>query len=422
MATGVPKIEWLNDPSVVLSGQRGKLVDFDRERSRRKGDPAFTRLRSAATGKLESRLYWADNLDVLSSLSNDSSICGKVRLIYIDPPYATNSVFQSKAMKPAYADVLTGERYLLFLRARLELLRGMLADDGSIYVHLDETMVFHAKVMMDEIFGAKNFRSFITRRKCSSKNYTHKTYGDVSDYILFYTKSAQYVWNRPVAPWTDEHADREYPYAEETTERRFKKVPLHAPGVRNGPCGKPWRGMAPPAGRHWKTTPAKLEALDAKGEIYWSSTGNPRKKVYLDESKGVSVSNLWMDCRDAHNQNVKITGYPTEKNETILDRIVRASTNKGDLVLDCFCGSGTTLAAAQALDRRWVGVDNSKDAILTSIKRLAPMAADSLTVLAPATLAADGKDARSLMTAIVSRAKQSPAIKAAKKAPRGLAK
>lgn len=368
MATGVPKIEWNNDPSVVLPPRHGEVIDITRAQ-RRRAQEDFVRLWPSSSADRKNRLYWSDNIDALGALRCDRAVAGKVRLVYIDPPYATNSVFQSKSMKPAYADVLTGERYLSFLRERVAALRDLMADDGSMYVHLDATMVFHAKVLLDEIFGVRNFRNFITRRKCSSKNFTHKAFGDIADYILFYTKGDTWVWNKPVEPWTDEHALKEYPYVEEGTGRRFKKVPAHAPGVRNGPCGQRWRGMSPPAGRHWKSAPDKLDELDAKGEIYWSANGNPRKKVYLDASRGVPVSNIWLDCRDAHNQNVKITGYPTEKGQKVLDRIIQASSEPDDLVLDAFCGSGTTLAAASAAGRRWIGIDNSMDAIATSAMR-----------------------------------------------------
>ena len=149
------------------------------------------------------------------------------------------------------------------------------------------------------------------------------------------------------------------------------KVPVHAPGVRNGETGKPWRGMPPPPGKHWQYTPATLDAMDARGEIYWSPRGNPRRKVYLDTNEGIPVQDIWLDFRDAHNQNIRITGYPTEKNADMLAQIIRASSNPGDMILDCFAGSGTTLATASRLDRRWVGADNSVEAIATTLRRFA---------------------------------------------------
>ena len=147
------------------------------------------------------------------------------------------------------------------------------------------------------------------------------------------------------------------------------KVPIHAPGVRNGETGKPWRGKMPPPGKHWQYPPATLDEMDARGEIFWSKNGNPRRKVYLDEHPGVAVQDIWLDFRDAHNQNIKITGYPTEKNPNLLRRMIAASSNPGDLVLDCFAGSGTTLAVADEMGRNWIGVDNSMEALKTILHR-----------------------------------------------------
>ena len=158
---------------------------------------------------------------------------------------------------------------------------------------------------------------------------------------------------------------KEYPYIEEGTGRRYKKVPCHAPGTRNGATGSAWRGIMPPPGKHWQYTPDKLEEMDANGEIYWSSNGNPRRKVYLDSSSGVPVQDIWLDYIDVNNQNTLITGYPTEKNINMLRRIIEASSNKGDIVLDCFAGSGTTLVAAEELGRQWIGVDIGDESIRT---------------------------------------------------------
>ena len=147
-------------------------------------------------------------------------------------------------------------------------------------------------------------------------------------------------------------------------------VPLHAPGTRYGASGGQWRGMSPPPGKHWQYTPETLEDLDKKGHIHWSSNGNPRKKVYLDENQGVPVQDLWLDFKDAHNQNISITGYPTEKNYDLLQRIISASSNVGSLVMDCFAGSGTALDAAGQLNRKWIGIDESPTAITSLIKRI----------------------------------------------------
>lgn len=316
------------------------------------------------------RLYFGDNLPLLAALMHDPAVRGHVTLVYIDPPYATSSIFQSRDQEAAYEDLLTGPHYVEFLRKRLILLRELLAPNGSIYVHLDKKMAFAFKLVMDEIFGPERFRNWITRKKCHPKNYTRNAYGNVADYILFYTKTDTYVWKRPAEEWTPGRIAKEYPCVD-ADGRRYKKVPIHAPGVRNGETGKPWRGQMPPPGKHWQYIPEKLDEFDARGEIYWSPTGNPRRKVFLDMSEGVAVQDIWLDMLDAHNQNIRITGYPTEKNPDLMRRIIEASSRPGDLVLDAFSGSGTTLAVASQLSRRWIGIDNSPQAILTTLRRFA---------------------------------------------------
>jgi adenine-specific DNA-methyltransferase len=316
------------------------------------------------------RFYFGDNAEILAALAEDPDICGKVRLVYIDPPFATQSSFHSRELNHAYDDVVDGAEFIESLRERLILLHRLLAEDGSLYLHLDDKMVFQMKLILDEIFGATGYRNCITRKKCNPKNYTRRQYGNVSDFILFYTKSDDYVWNRPYECWTEERA-KEYHYIEKGTGRRFMKVPVHAPGIRNGETGREWRGVLPPPGKHWQFPPRVLDEMDARGEIYWSPSGNPRRKVYLDASPGVGVQDIWMDFRDAHNQNICITGYPTEKNPDLLRRIIEASSNRGDLVLDCYAGSGTTLAVAEQMGRRWIGVDNSVEALKTTLERFA---------------------------------------------------
>ena len=371
MATGIPKnsalsknvttglrlcYEGKRSEEAILETAPARLVEVGEWRGEREA------------GSSDNQLYFGDNLPVLSALLQDVSVRGRVRLVYIDPPYATGYAFQSRDQREAYEDLLVGANYIEFLRERLIFLRGLLADDGSIYVHLDQNIAFAAKLVMDEVFGAGNFRSWITRKKCNPKNYTTRTYGNVSDYLLFYTKTDDYVWHRPVEGWTEARALKEYPCVD-AHGRRYKKVPVHAPGARNGATGQPWRGMTPPPGQHWQYTPETLDAMDARGEIYWSPTGNPRRKVFLEGSLGIPVQDIWMEFRDAHNQNIKVTGYPTEKNPDLLARIIAASSNPGDVVLDCFAGSGTTLGVASELGRRWIGVDNSPQAIAAIVQR-----------------------------------------------------
>jgi adenine-specific DNA-methyltransferase len=317
----------------------------------------------------DNKVFYGDNLDVLTYLYHDQKLAHKINLIYIDPPYGTNSIFQSREQKNSYRDDLIGSHYIEFMRKRLIFLRELLSEDGSIYVHLDGNMIFQIKVVMDEIFGGKNFRGFITRKKCGHKNFTRNTFGNISDYIIFYSKSDKYKWHRPVESWADDKIEKEYPCVDEATGRRYKKVPIHAPGVRNGETGKPWKGKLPPPGKHWQYTPDKLTEFDNNGEIFWSANGNPRRKVFFDQEKGIPVQDIWLNLQDSLNQNIKITGYPTEKNPFLLERIINASSNAGDLVLDCFAGSGTTLDVANQLDRNFIGIDNSFEAISNIIKR-----------------------------------------------------
>lgn len=311
-------------------------------------------------------LVWGDNF--LAALKLLETHAGKVSLVYMDPPYCTGMDFQSRSQRHAYSDQLAPAQYVEFMRRRLVLCRELLGESGSLYCHIGHQMVGHLKVVLDEVFGADNFRNLIVRRKCSSKNYTRRQLPNLHDYILFYSKSADYVWNRPTEAASSEWINREYPKVD-ADGRRYKLVPIHAPGVRHGASGQPWRGMVPPPGKHWQFTPHRLEDLDRAGEIHWSKSGNPRRKVFLDESKALALTDYWPDFRDAHHQSIPVTGYPTEKNLALLKTIVAASSEPGSIVLDPFCGSGTALDAADQLGRKWIGFDASLAAIEASVRR-----------------------------------------------------
>ncbi|MDY6383749.1 MAG: site-specific DNA-methyltransferase [Cyanobacteriota bacterium] len=316
----------------------------------------------------KNKFFYGDNLNALLFLLH-SGYKEKINLIYIDPPFSTNSYFVNKEQEQAYQDSLVGGEFIEFLRERIIIMRELLSPKGSIYLHLDNKMAFNMKIIMDEVFGEENCNAFITRKKCSTKNYTKNTYGNISDYIMFYSKTSKYTWHRPFTPWEYDQMIKQYPCIDRKTGKRYKKVPIHAPGIRNGETGKMWHGMMPPKGKHWQYTPEKLDALDKAGEIYWSPNGNPRRKVFCNPDKGVPIQDIWLNCRDSINQTDKTTGYPTEKNLSMLKMIVEASSNKGDIVMDCFAGSGTTLAAAFETGRNWIGVDNSIKSLKAVIKR-----------------------------------------------------
>ena len=326
------------------------------------------------------RLYYSDNVSVLEALLEEPSVMGQVRLVYIDPPFGTGQILTTSHGRNAtvsrannghiaYSDQLIGQLYLNFLRPRLELLRELLADDGSIYVHSNVQMEHHIRLLMDEVFGAQNCRGVITRIKCHAKNFERRGYGNVKDAVLFYSKSKRFVWNQARVSFTEDDIRRLFP-KRDATGRRYTTTPLHGPGeTKNGPTGREWKGLRPPKGRHWRSTPDILDNLDRSGLIEWSSTGNPRKKSYADEAEkiGKLLQDIWKF------KDPKYPQYPTEKNLNMLKVIVGASSNLGDLVLDAFCGSGTTLVAAQQLGRRWIGIDDSEVAIGVAKERLADL-------------------------------------------------
>ncbi len=307
-----------------------------------------------------------DNFFVLNELIRQDV---KVNLYYLDPPYGTGFDFHSRDLEHAYKDSMGPAAYIEFMRRRLILMRETMADNGSIYVHIGHQMLGHLKVVMDEVFGPDNFRNLITRRKCSSKNFTRKQYANINDYILFYSKTKYYKWNKPGIKPALDWIEREYPKFD-NIGRRYKLVPVHAPGTRNGETGQPWRGMMPPPGKHWQYTPAKLDELDRQGDIHWSRNGNPRRKVYWSADKTTAMTDYWDQYRDAHHQSIKITGYPTEKNLAMVKMIVGASSDEGDLVIDPFCGSGTTLHAARDLGRSYLGIDASFSAAKATLHRM----------------------------------------------------
>lgn len=331
------------------------------------------------------QLYLGDNMEVLGELLSDSSVHGKVRLVYIDPPYGTGQSFtissgrtatisRSSEGQTAYHDILTGTKYLDFLRPRLELLHELMADDGSIYVHIDYKIGHYVKVLMDEIFGIKQFRNDITRIKCNPKNFHRHGYSNIKDMILFYSKSSELVWNSPRMPFMEKELERLFPRIDDDG-RRYTTTPLHAPGeTKNGDSGKKWKGLNPPAGRHWRYSPSVLSEMDEAGLIERSSTGNPRLKKYAEQAAeaGKVLQDVWVF------KDPQYPIYPTEKNMELLKLILSASSREGDLVLDSFCGSGSFLAAAEEMGRQWIGVDNSPSAIKVCRERLSGLKQPSL--------------------------------------------
>ncbi|SHN68615.1 DNA methyltransferase [Desulfovibrio litoralis] len=317
---------------------------------------------------MKNLLIHADNLLGLNYLLNEKELKGAIDLVYIDPPFATgidftitkgrtSTISTGKNGTLAYSDKLVGKDFIAFLKKRLLLLHKLLSENGSIYLHIDYKIGHYVKVMMDEVFGIENFRNDITRIKCNPKNFNRIGYGNIKDLILFYSKTKKPIWNEPRAEYSDKDLEKLFP-KKNATGRRYTTVPIHAPGETiNGNSNALFKGMSPPEGRHWRVDVTTLEQWDQKGLLEWSATGNPRKIIYADEKDGKRVQDIW-DYKDP-----QYPIYPTEKNSRLLDLIIKTSSNPKSIVLDCFCGSGTTLKSAHLLDRHWIGIEQSDLAI-----------------------------------------------------------
>ena len=297
---------------------------------------AATKRKPIATGNL---LIHGDNIAAMQKLITEHGLKGGVDLIYIDPPFATNTTFSVSAGRAstisrardgeiAYADTLTGPEFLSFLRDRLVLLHALLSERGSIYLHIDYKIGHYVKVLMDEVIGAENFRNDITRIKCNPKNFARRAYGNTKDMILFYSKGAAPIRNDPRDPFADGDIARLYPKID-ADGRRYTTIPLHAPGeTMKGATSQPFKGLNPPAGRHWRTGVETLEERDRQGLIEWSRNGVPRKRKYAEEQDGKRMQDVWTF------KDPQCPSYPTEKNAALLDHIVRASSAPDSIVLD----------------------------------------------------------------------------------------
>ena len=313
-------------------------------------------------------LFFGDNFQVLANLLNNG-FKNKIDLIYIDPPYNTEQNFtlsldrvstisRSKTDILAYRDNWTINEYLEFMRERLILMRELLSEQGSIYVHIDSKMGHYLKIIMDEIFGIENFKNDIARIKSNPKNFSRRAFGNEKDMILFYAKnSKKNIFNQITVPLTDDEKQKMFEKIDENG-RRYNTVPVHAPGETvNGETGGLWRDMLPPKGRHWRCSPSELDELDKQGLIEWSKNGVPRIKKFADEHKGKKIQDIWR-YKDPMYPN-----YPTQKNSEMLEMIIAQSSNFNSIVMDCFAGSGSFLKASAKLGRQWIGVDASDVAI-----------------------------------------------------------
>jgi adenine-specific DNA-methyltransferase len=331
----------------------------------------------------QNKLFFGENLTILKSLIEDFNLGGKIDLIYIDPPFATNNIFtfsegrsntisNSKKDEIAYKDTLKDEKFIEFIRERVYLLHKLLSDKGSLYLHIDYKIGHYVKLVLDEVFGIDNFRGDICRIKCNPKNFKRKGYGNIKDLVLFYSKSDKLIWNEPKSSYTEKDLEKLFPKTD-VDGRKYTTIPLHAPGeTKNGNTSKTFKGIEPPKGRHWRSDVKVLEEWDNQGLIEWSSKGNPRKKIFSEEQEGKRVQDIW-EYKDP-----QYPKYPTEKNIDMLNLIIQTSSNKDSIVLDSFSGSGTTIISSIRNDRKYIGIDRSKEAIKVIRKRIEEEMKDSL--------------------------------------------
>ena len=365
---------------------------------------------------MENTLYYGDNLDILRDHIADES----VDLVYLDPPFNSNRSYnvlfrdesgsESDAQITAFEDTwgwgptaritwesLTvkqsaGERvasaiasmrdllgtnpmmaYLVMMAARLAELERVLKPTGSLYLHCDPTASHYLKILLDTIFGPWNYRNEIVWKRTHAHNDPGR-YGRINDTIFFYTKSDEYCWNRLFTPYTKEYLEKNF--RSEDERGKYQSVILTGPKTSTGESGSTWRGYSPtdsgrswsvpkrvvellggPEALHWPIS-RRLDLLDEHGYIIWPKRGKvPRFKEYLHEMPGVPLQSNWTDINPVPARSPERLGYPTQKPVALLERIIRVSSNIGDVVLDPFCGCGTAIDAAQGLGRRWIGID-----------------------------------------------------------------
>lgn len=360
-------------------------------------------------------LYYGDNLDVLRRHVKDES----VDLVYLDPPFNSNQDYNvlfaerdgagSAAQIKAFGDawrwdqgaaeayegvVEAGGRvaesmrsfrtflgdsdmmaYLAMMAPRLVELRRVLKATGSVYLHCDPTASHYLKMLLDSVFGAMNFRNEIIWQRTSSHNDTKK-WGAVHDTIFFYSRTNEFRWNPVFTEHDPKYIEQFYRHADQRGTFRLDHIIRSASMGQRPNLAYEYKGYTPQWG--WRVVREKLEALDKDGRLSWSKSGRPYLKRYLHEQKGTAIKSVVTDISPIGAQAAERLGYPTQKPEALLERIIKASSGDGDLVLDPFCGCGTAIAAAQKLNRRWIGIDITHLAITLIKHRLRDAFGDSM--------------------------------------------
>ena len=340
----------------------------------------------------QNRSIWTgDNLAIMRGMNSEA-----VDLIYLDPPFNSNRDYAapigSEAAGAAFKDTWAlndvdeawhGEiadrepalygiidaagrahgksmkSYLIMMAVRLMEIRRILKSSGSLYLHCDPTAGHYLKTLLDAIFGQNNFRSDITWRRTSAKGLSFKGYPNNADSLLYYAKSEEYAWNRPFIPHDPVYVDKFYKYIEPETGRRYRLDNLANPNKDRPNLTYEFLGVT----RVWRWKKERMQKAYDEGLIVQKKTGAvPALKRYLDEMKGTPVDTIWDDIRPVQSQSKERTGYPTQKPLALLERIIQASSNEGEVVLDPFCGCATACVAAEKSGREWVGIDISSKA------------------------------------------------------------
>lgn len=367
------------------------------------------------------KLFYGDNLEILRRYIKDES----VDLIYLDPPFNSNATYnvlfsqqngsQSAAQIQAFEDtwrwdanaarayemmveqggsvadalrafrLLLGDSnmmaYLAMMAPRLVELHRVLKSTGSLYLHCDPTASHYLKVLLDNVFGGENFQNEISWERSQTRSSISRGYRSAHDVLLMYTKSNDYIFNLQYRELS-ETSQKLYKHKDE--KGYYQHVPLLVSGIRNGETGNVWHGIDPnkrgKSGMHWVTTPDKLDEYEKAGLIYWpqKENGTPRLKYYLEQSPGVPLNDIWYDVSLIPSSSSESLGYPTQKPIALLERIIQASSNPGDVVCDPFCGCGTAIAAAQKLKRKWIGIDITHLAIGLIKRRMIDQFGDNL--------------------------------------------
>jgi len=336
-----------------------------------------------------------DNKLVLSSLKNGSlreeiETQGGIKLIYIDPPFDVGADFsmdieiggETLTKKPGILEELAyrdtwgkgADSFIAMIYERLALMRDLLAEDGSIYVHCDWRVNSYIRLVLDEVFGNKMFSNEITWRRRGGALNNFKSYGAVTDTLLFYRKSENTIYNMLRTKDSDDakkYIKERFVY-DDGDGRKYSRDPITNPASSPTPSLiYKYKGYKPPQ-KGWAFSKETMKQWDREGRLYFPPNKDQRirRKTFLDEYEGQPIQNLWTDIYVINSQAKESVNYPTQKPETLLERILKVSSNEGDIIADFFCGSGTTLAVAEKLNRKWIGSDLGKFAIHTTRKRM----------------------------------------------------